>query len=227
MKSVWRLSSVLLIIVALVGCREAEPTTAVATGAETNTGMPRGGIDPTNALALGTFRLEGSENAVTAEQAAKMLPLWTIINSGSLQGNAETQAVLDQIEVQMTEDQLAAIEAMDLTFEDMGTWMEEQGIEMPARPEGGMPGGGGAFGDMTEEERTKIREEFQSMTQEERATRMAEMGFERPEGGGQGGRQGGGPGGGQAGQGTRPGGGTRGGMLIGPLIELLTKRAGQ
>jgi hypothetical protein len=180
-------------------------------------------MDPMNELALGTLKLEGADNAVTAEQAAELLPLWTIIQGGSLQGTAETQAVLDQIKAQMTEEQLAAIEAMDLTFEDVSAWMEEQGIEMPTPPEGGMPGGGGIFGDMSEKERTKMRQEFQNMTQEERATRMAEMGFERPEGGGPGGGQGGGR---QGGQGMRPGGGTRGG-LIAPLIDLLTERAGQ
>ena len=223
MKNILRLLSVILVLVALVGCKKEDPAAAVETGAETGPGMPRGGMDPTNELALGTFKLEGSDNAVTAEQAGKLLPLWTIIQGGSLQGTAETQAVLDQIKAQMTGDQLAAIEAMDLTFEDVRAWMEDQGIEMPALPEeGGMPGGGGMFGDMTEEERQKMREEFQSMTQEERATRMAEMGFERPEGG----VPGGGQGGRQGGQGTRPGGGARGGGLISPLIDLLTERAG-
>lgn len=222
----------LIVVIALVGCKNKEPPAAVEAGAETNAGMPPGGMDPTNELALGTLKLEGSEHAITAEQAVELLPLWQVIQSGALQSSAETQAVLRQIEGKMSADQLAAIEAMTLTFEDIRTWMERQGLEMPAptegqpqpgaempaRPEGG-PGGNGAFGDMTEQERTQMREQFQNMSQEERATRAAEMGFERPEGGDSGGRQGGWQG--------NPGGGARGNILIAPLIDLLTERAGQ
>jgi hypothetical protein len=169
---------------------------------------------------LGTIKLEGTGQAVTPEQAAAMLPLWKVVQGGSLQGAAETRAVLEQIESVLTEEQLAAIDAMDLTVQDVGAWMEEQGVEMPARPEGqgAGPGGGGAFGNMTEEQRNQFRQEMQNMTQEQRATRLAEMGIERPQGG-----QGGGAG--------RPGGfGTRGGsgnLLLDPLIELLSERAAE
>jgi hypothetical protein len=116
---------------------------------------------------------------------------------------------------------LAAIEAMSLTWQDMQAWMQEQGIEMPERSEPGGQGGPGTFQNMTEEERTRMREEFQSMTPEQRATRMAEMGFERPEGAPEGG-PGGAPGG-------RPGRGGFGGanVLLDPLIALLTERAAE
>ena len=61
----------------------------------------------------------------------------------SLQGQAETDAVLKQIEGTLTEAQQAAIAEMSLTFRDIGTWMQEQGIEMPTPPAGqGAPGQG-------------------------------------------------------------------------------------
>jgi hypothetical protein len=182
---------------------------------------------------LATFRLEGTENAVTPAQADELLPLWTMVQGGSLQGQAETDAVLKQIEAQFTGSQRAAIEAMDLTFQDVGTWMQAQGFEVP-RPDGGPgspagrdgpgQGGSGAFQNMSEEERTSLREEFQNMSPEQRATRMAEMGFQRPEGGGRGDVPGtpGAPG--AAG---RLGGRTGSGFLLDPLIELLTKRAAE
>ena len=73
---------------------------------------------------------------------------------------------------------------------------------------------------MSEEERTKMREELQNLSQEERATRMAEMGVQRPEGGG-----------GGFDPNNRPGGraGGAGGLklLFRPLIDLLTERAAQ
>jgi hypothetical protein len=175
-----------------------------------------------NGLALGTLKLEETEEALTPAQAAELLPLWQIIQGGSLQGAAETEAVLKQIEGKMTEAQLAEIEGMALTFQDMGAWMEAQGIEMPGRPEG-QQGGGGAFQNMSEEERNRLRQEFQNMTPEQRATRMAELGFQRPEGGAPGAGPGGGPAGGGASRGRGPG----VNVLLDPLLELLTDRAAQ
>ena len=58
-----------------------------------------------------------------------------------------------------------------------------------------------------------LREEMQNMTDEERATRIAEMGIERPEGA-------------QEGRTGNPGGRAgRFNALLDPLIELLTERA--
>jgi len=137
-------------------------------------------------LALGTFQLEGTENAVTPEQAANLLPLWQAIRGGSLQSDAETNAVLKQIEGTMTAKQLAAIAALRLTVEDLGSWMREQGVSMAppsdaaaapggfappngmndeemaamratAQAGGGPPGGGGPFGNMSEQEREAMR----------------------------------------------------------------------
>jgi hypothetical protein len=171
----------------------------------------------TTGLALGILRLEGTDNAVTTAQAAQLLPLWQIIESGSLQGTAETEAVIVQIEGTLTESQLAAIEAMGLTFEDMGAWMQEQGIEIPERPSPDGQSAPGAFQNLSEDERAQMREEFQNMSPEQRATRMAEMGVQRPQG---------------EGQNTGFGSGQRRSalgenVLLEPLIALLKERAGQ
>ena len=228
----------------VAGCSKQEPTpeVAAAPGGDESSGGPRGELQGINRLALATLRLEGTENAVTAGQANELLPLWTILQSGSLQGQAETDAVLKQIEAKFTEAQQAAIDEMSLTFQDIGTWMQEQGIEMPTpgpdassgessgRPamQGGPgQGGPGAFQNMSEEERTRLREEFQNMTQEQRATRIASLsteaqGAQRPEGEGQGGFPG--SPGARGGFGGRVGGEN---YLLGPLIELLTERASE
>jgi hypothetical protein len=207
----------LAVVVVLVGCKAAEPTATPAT----NAGFARPGdgaagtLDGTTGLALGTLRLEGTDNAVTPQQAAELLPLWQMIGSGSLQGDAETQAVAKQIGEVMTASQQAAIEAMDMTFEDVQAWMEEQGIEMPTLP-GGNGGVPGTFPNLSEEERAQMREQFQNTTPEERATRVAELGARRPDG-----------------QGFDPSaapnwiGGRQGDFLVEPLIELLQERAAQ
>jgi hypothetical protein len=221
--------------VALAGCAKAEPTPVVEAesgGAGLGQGGvlrgpggpdgPGGSLRGATGLALGTLKLEGTEHAVTAAQAAELLPLWKMIQGGSLQSQAETDAVLKQIERQIDPAQLTAIEEMGLTFEDIRAWMEETGIEMPTPPAGpGGPdgqGGRGAFQNMTEEERSRLRQEFQNMSPEQRATRMAERGFQRPEGAGAAGGPGRGPG---------LAGGGAGNLLIDPLIELLTARAAQ
>lgn len=246
----WHIGFVLVLVVgALAGCGggEASPAddnpsseeqgTVVQTGSESeesDAGAAPGTAEELplgNRLVLGTFMLEGTENAVTPAQAKTLLPLWQVIQGGSLQVQAETDAVLKQIEGAMTDEQLAAIEAMALTGESMGAWMQEQGVNL-RQPRGaeGAEGGPGSFGDMTEEERADMR-----------ATRQAGGGF---------GEGGVGPGGGFADMseeereamrataeasgfapGGRLGGAGRGPgqltFLATPLVELLTARAAE
>jgi hypothetical protein len=205
----------LIVVMAVTGCKKAEPTAVADAGpAGPAAGGPSGNLAGANRLVLGTLRLEGTEDAVTPAQAAELLPLWQMVEGGSLQGDAETRAVLKQIEGQMTASQLAAIEAMSLTWQDMQAWMQEQGVEMSRRPDPGGQGGRGAFENMSEDERARMREEFQGMTPEQRATRMTEMGIQRPEGGPPGG-------------GFNRGGGRGPNFLLTPLTEILTERAAE
>jgi hypothetical protein len=197
----------------LVGCgeRPASPTETVAPGAGGASTPPgEGGLDLTNQLALGTLKLEETEHAVTPAQADEELPLWQIVQTGSLAGDAETNAVLKQIEGRMDEAQLAAINSMGLTFEDMREWLEAQGIEMPAAAS--REGGPGASQKPSEEEQVRFREEVRNMSREQRAARMAELGIQPPKGAGPGAMRGG-------------GGGGQGSVLLDPLVALLTWRA--
>jgi hypothetical protein len=109
-------------------------------------------------LLLGAFKLDGTENAVTKEQANILLPLWTDFKTlsqsmmpaqgsqgdpGQGQTNAtpqpqtvdtETQAKVEalgkQIQAAMTPEQIQAISAMKITQETAMTIMQEQGITM-------------------------------------------------------------------------------------------------
>jgi hypothetical protein len=219
------LVSLIFIVVLVVGCQSEEAAQPVDTAADSAEDpferFRTGELGQMNTLAMGTLLLEGTDSAVTQVQAADLLPLWEVIQSGSLKSQAETDAVLKQIEGIMTSIQLDTIEGMELTRESMATWMEKQGVEVPSFGGEGAGGGRGAgfgqMGDMTEEERAQIREQLQALrdlSPEERQERMAEMGFEMPEGAGEG-MQGGGFGGGARG----------GNFLLTPLIDLLTDRA--
>ena len=101
-------------------------------------------------LMVGTFRLEGTDNAVNAEQAKELLPLWKAYRSMSSSDSAsaaEIASLQEDIEAAMTTDQIQAIAAMKLSREDMTAVMAEQGIEMPT----------GQFGDLTEEQMASLR----------------------------------------------------------------------
>ncbi len=122
-----------------------------------------------NQLVVGTFKLEDTDQAINAEQAAVLLTLWKGyrgMSGGSSFSPVEMQALLKQIRGKMTEEQLKAIAAMQLARDDMMQLMQERGIEMtdsgigatsaastatrqaqrPAIGGGGMPGGGGNRG---------------------------------------------------------------------------------
>lgn len=161
-------------------------------------------------LAIGTMQLEGTEKAVTAEQAASLLPLWQAIQGGSIQEAAERNAVFRGIESAMTESQMQAIAAMQLTNNDMRSWAEANGIELTDVGQGGPGGRGGAFAELSEEERTELRD----MEPEARQARLTELGIEIGNEGPDGNRQG-------DGQGPRTG---RLNTVYEPLIEMLTQR---
>ena len=96
-------------------------------------------------LLIGTFRLEGTANAVTAQQAAQLTPLWQMLKalSAGAASQAEVDAVLGQIQRAMTPDQLQAIQAMRLTGDDNRALMESLGVALSGTgPGAGQPGQG-------------------------------------------------------------------------------------
>ena len=217
----------------LVACGSQASASTQAGGAAAATAQPytsvvlattyENALPASSQLALGTLKLERTPNAVTPAQAKNLLPLWQAIQSGALQGDAETNAVLRQIEGAMTAEQLAAIAAMQLTSADQSSWAQQAGVSFgpPPGATGGQNPPSGP-GNLSEAERAAMR-----------ATREA---------GGQGGFPQGGPGNlseeeraamratAEAG-GMTFGGGQAGGsqgsltFLARALIELLTQRA--
>jgi hypothetical protein len=117
-------------------------------------------------LLLGTFKLEGTNQAVTAAQAAVLLPLWTEYSNlsqsmgpgsgqtGTTSDNTDVQAQIDtlvaQIQAAMTSDQIQAIANLQLTSNSAQTILSDLGITMggPGQDAGGqqppaMSGGNG------------------------------------------------------------------------------------
>ena len=180
-------------------------------------------------LALGTIQLEETEEVVTPEQAAALLPLWQALQGG-VTARAEVNALMKQIEGTMAAGQLEAIAAMQLTQEDMRVWMQGHGLGMGGGQGQGRPGGGGGEA-LTEDERATRRAEFsgggdgemppevatrqaefENMSDEEREALRATM------------EAGGGASGGFGRSGRGAG---QFGALLNPLIELLTLRVAE
>jgi hypothetical protein len=193
-------------------------------------------FDPANTpleskLAMGTLSLEGTDKALTADEAKNLLPLWKALKSLSSSQTVsaeEISALYQQIEDTMTPDQIQAIKDMQMTRESIAALDEKFGIQQ-------MGNGNG---------------DFQNLTDSQRATRVAQFADRNP-GFGPGGPDGGGPGGpggfgGQEGPGA---GGTSNSsgsatrtpdpqaavrrlmgmnrMYLDPLIKLLGERAAQ
>ena len=255
-----RFQTVIVVVLVLVlplallsACAESEPTTSVEevgagetyTSEVLDTSYERA-LSVSNQLMLGTLLLEETQHAVTPEQAAALLPLWQALQGGGVTIQAEIDAVLKQIESAMTQEQLEAIAAMQLTQEDLRAWMEEQemgggGPGPGAGGPGGDEGGRGPGGDMSDGEREALRATMEAgggspggppggaggEMPPEAATRRAEfenMTDEEKEAA----RatmqaSGGGPGG----PGGTGGGRQTFGFLLGPLMELLEERAGE
>ena len=82
-------------------------------------------------LVVGTFKLEGTDLAVTADQAKQLIPLWQTLQSLSTSNTAATEemnALIDQIKSSMTTQQMDKITAMKLTQQDMLTAMNDAGV---------------------------------------------------------------------------------------------------
>lgn len=100
-------------------------------------------------LIVGTLELDGTEWAVTPEQAAELLPLWKAVRSLSesdTAAEAEIEAVVDQIGASLTDEQLQAIAQMQLTQEDLFGTIQELGVlpeggEVATGDGGSLPGG--------------------------------------------------------------------------------------
>jgi hypothetical protein len=144
------------LVFSLVACNKTTSSQTTGTG---NTAS----LSTAAELLVGTFKLEGTGQSVTSDQAKQLLPLWEMLQSlstSSTSATEEIQAVVDQIKSTMTSDQMTAITAMKLTQQDMMSLMSQNMAlasgtadstpmalnGMPSSgsaPSGGMPSGGG------------------------------------------------------------------------------------
>ncbi len=85
-------------------------------------------------LAVGTLALEGTSNAVTADEAKTLAPLWKGVKALSASQTAsqdEISALYTQIEGAMTPAQIDAIKNINLNQQEMQALMQKYNIQFP------------------------------------------------------------------------------------------------
>ncbi len=117
----------------LSGCSTTTTTPAVSSGS---------GLSTASKLALGTLKLEGTGNAVTASQASQLLTLWqgyqSLTNTDTTAA-VELEALVSQIEGSLTSQQVQAIQAMNLSEQSLSEALSTLGGNTAASSASGTP----------------------------------------------------------------------------------------
>ncbi len=125
------LISLSLILFLLAGCTGGPGPTSAAMSQ-----TAPGSLPVVSKLALGTLMLDSSSQAVTAEQAKTLLPLWKAVTvlSVSEYPQEEINAVHTQIQDTMSQEQMASINKM--TTEEFQAYAKKAGLPTGAAMSG-------------------------------------------------------------------------------------------
>ena len=139
------LTTLLLFSLTLTACASIARTTGTApSGAASAMELPA-----QTKLILGTIKLEETENAVTAEQAKELIPMFYVLqdlNESDTAAQEEIDGLTNQIQETLTADQVAAIDAMPLTRRDMFAIVQGNNGSTDTSAAASNMGGGGMGG---------------------------------------------------------------------------------
>ena len=119
-----------IFILTLTACGSASRSNSTDFASATQNGTTAGALPAATQIALGTLKLDKTANDLTADQAAKLLPLWEtmqVLETSDTAAPQEIEALSVQIQETMTEPQIQAINAMNLTRQDMFAILQTQG----------------------------------------------------------------------------------------------------
>jgi hypothetical protein len=120
-KRILLLYTILILSLLLAACSgTTNQTTSSKNGSDEVSGGT--GLSLVNLLLIGTFKLEDTDQAITADEAATLLPLWQAyrsLSTSQTSAEAEVEALVNQIQGSMSPSQMSAINDMDLTNTDM------------------------------------------------------------------------------------------------------------
>jgi len=95
------------------------------------TAPAQGELSAESKLIVGTFKLDGTEQAVTKGQAKQLVILWQVykeISQSDTAAQEEVDGLLKQIEGTMTDAQMQAISDLNLGQRDVMSLMQEKGL---------------------------------------------------------------------------------------------------
>ena len=95
------------------------------------TAPAQGELSAESKLIVGTFKLDGTEQAVTKDQAKQLVILWQVykeISQSDTAAQEEVDGLLKQIEGTMTDAQMQAISDLNLGQRDVMSLMQEKGL---------------------------------------------------------------------------------------------------
>jgi hypothetical protein len=143
-----KIATLMVFMLTLTACGAASNGTQQAAP-----GQQEGSLPIQEQILIGTFKLEGTDQAVTPQQASQLIPLWQVYKDLSTSDTAaqeEIDGLIQQIQETMTPEQMQAIKDMNITRQDIFTVMQDQGIAQ-GRNQGngnrqnGQNGNGGGF----------------------------------------------------------------------------------
>lgn len=151
--TVTRMLIPMVILAILLAACSKSSNQASSTGSSETAGAQTGtSLSQVNKLLVGTLKLEDTDQAVTKEEAAQLLPLWQAylsLSNSQTAAEVEVEALLKQIQSTMATEQVQAIEALKLTSTDMIDLMQSMGGLRPqgtpnpqSTPGFGIPSGG-------------------------------------------------------------------------------------
>ena len=129
------LSSLTILMMIMTACGGTSNQNA-SSASSTDVSPGNTSLSLVNMLLVGMLKLEDTEQAVSADEAEKLLPLWQAyrsIGNSQTAAEVEVEALLNQIQNTMTSEQFEAIKAMNLTDTDMMDLMQSLGGGMILR----------------------------------------------------------------------------------------------
>lgn len=125
-------SIIFVVVMALSACSSTAIPTLNASSITSGISQVAGTTTVQNKLGVGILQLEGTELAVSTDQASELLPLWKAVKSLDTDDNtsdAEIVALYQQIQETLTTEQVQAIEKRSLSQSELDTLMEEYSVE--------------------------------------------------------------------------------------------------
>lgn len=147
-------TTLILLTICMVTLTACGVSNSAVPGSGTQSGPSAGELSAPMQVAIGTIKLDETDSAVTADQAAELLPLWQtlkVLYDSDTSATEEIDALTAQIQETMTDEQTQDITALNLSREDMFSIMQSQGTALGGASSGNTQSGssstsGGGFG---------------------------------------------------------------------------------